>query len=81
MERKIKPIPNPGLTDETNHYIELFGVVLLYVRIGELRIKIWGDVEVIVEDALFLAISYTDRFIRKKFPSERRVESFKYRPV
>lgn len=63
----------PHLCTATKEPILLDGTILLFVNIGELRMRVWfGIVEILAVDIL-LGTSFIERYIRGLFPSDTEV--------
>lgn len=77
----IKKRQLPRLRTATKAPILLDGTILLFVKIGELRVRVWfGIVKNLAVDIL-LGTSFIDRYIQGIFLSERKILPWHSQPV
>lgn len=72
-EKLISPVRDPGLTAADRQEISILEVILLHVRIRDLRIKSWFGIVENLSVSVLLERNFLDRFIKDIFPSERKV--------
>jgi len=78
---KIRPAQDPGLIAATRQAVSIEGVILLHVRVGELRVRVWfGVVSKLAVPAL-LGTSFIDSFIRAILPLDRKILPLHSPPV
>lgn len=70
---RLIPVRNPGLTAVANQSVEVQGVILLHVRIGDLRFRIWFRVVQSLAVPLLLGTFFIDRFVLTIFTPERQL--------
>lgn len=79
--RYVEPIEQPQLRTATREHVNVEGVIPMFVRIGDLRVRAWfGVVENLAVDIL-VGTSFIDRCIRGIFPTERKIVPWHSRPV
>lgn len=78
---RIKRQNLPRLRTATKEPLALDGTIILHLRLGDLRVRVcFGVVPNLVVDFL-LGTSFSDRFIRGIFPSERKIVPWHSHPV
>lgn len=75
------PIKNDRLTATSNLVMNLEGVILRHVRLGDLRVRVWFGVAVKLTVPILLGTAFIDCFIRVIFTPERRVVPLQSHPV
>lgn len=81
MKEVFEKIISPRLRTANGKVVSVEGIMHLYVRMGDLRVRSWfGVVENLVIDVL-LGTSFMYRCIRRIFPSEQKIVSLHSRPL
>lgn len=69
------------LVAPTNEDVGFQGVILLHIRIGDLCVRAWFGVVVMLAIARFLGTYFVDRFVKGIFHQGKRILPMKYKPV
>ena len=79
--KKIRLIRNVKLTSASRNAMNLVGVLPLFIRMGDLKVRVWFGVVENLAVPVLLGTSYIDRFVQGIFPQERKVVPNDSRPV
>lgn len=79
--QRIKPMADPGLTAATWRMINFRGVILLYVRLGDLGIPVWFGVVTGLAVSVSLRTTLIATFATGIFRPERKVVPQHSKPV
>lgn len=77
----IKQMADPGLTTATRHTVDVPGVILLHLQLGNRWLRVWLGGVTGVAVSIRLGRTFIDKVVTEIFPPKRKVVSQQSKPV
>lgn len=78
---RIKLIKDPGFTAATRQTVDVQGLTLWHVKLGDLRVRIWFGVLAGLAVVVLLGTKFIVKFVTGTFPLQLKVVPHQSKPV